>query len=436
MRSLRSLTRVLVLAGAVTLANALGSVTGQTNHLFAAEAGKAPVNYALTANNDFALDLYKQLSKENRGKTLFFSPYSVFSALAMAVEGARGTTAEEMGKVLCFPTDVRNLKDAAQLIPWRTAMIHTGMAALNERLNARNQPYELRVANALWGEQSHPFLPAYVRMIHKCYRTGGLFPVDFHGNPEAARHQINAWVEEQTAQKIKDLVPQGAITDLTRMVLTNAIYFKGDWDSQFKKDQTREGDFMVSATEKVKAPLMRKSDIYQYADDGSVQVLELPYKGRELSMLVLLPKGAGGLPKLEKSLTGKKLGDLRSKLQSELVDAAVPKFNLETAYGLEDTLKALGMKAAFLQGTANFSGIDGLDDLSLSAVIHKAFVEVNEQGTEAAAATATMMLGGSAAPVKPIQFRADHPFVFIICDRQDGTILFLGRMMNPTSTAP
>jgi serpin B len=489
--------RVLLLAGVVTLANAQGSVTGQANHLLAAETGNAPVNGAVTANSDFAVDLYHQLSKENSGQNLFFSPYSVSSALAMAAEGARGQTALEMGEVLRFPAAARRIGGDAQLIPWNTSLLHTGMAELNARLEKAQKPvpqeitdkiaelrkqieatnaradairvahqgasqegewyrqwaeefnksaklsielnkvlshldqYEVHVANALWGEKTQSFQQSYLETIQKFYQ-GGLFPADFKSDPEAARLGINAWVEKQTHNKIKDLLGPGSVDDQTRLVLTNAIYFLGNWTSQFDSTSTSDQDFSVSAGEKVKAPLMHQTHEYRYWANRSLQALELPYKGGDLSMLVLLPRQADGLAAAEKSLSAARIGQVRAKLQPETVDAYLPKFKLETSYALNGPLEALGMKQAFVFGKADFSGIDGgTGYFSISQVIHKAFVDVNERGTEAAAATGVELLGADLPPTRPPVFRADHPFLFLICDNASSSILFLGRMMNP-----
>ena len=288
----------------------------------------------------------------------------------------------------------------------------------------------VHVANALWGEKTHPFLPAYVQTIHKFYKTGGLFPVDFKNNPEAARQEINAWVEKQTADKIKDLLGPGSVDESTRLVLANAIYFFGNWTNRFDPKDTRDQDFHVSGGEKARAPLMHQTHDYRYWANHSLQVLELPYKGDDFSMLVLLPRQAGGLAAVEKSLTAAKIVQLRAKLRSESIDVFLPKFKLETSYALNDSLQALGMKHAFVAGKADFAGIDGgTGYFFISQVVHKAFVDVNERGTEAAAATG---VEEKLAEDKPSAvFRADRPFLFLICDNRSGAILFLGRMMNP-----
>jgi serpin B len=255
--------------------------------------------------------------------------------------------------------------------------------------------------------------------------------VNFAQQSEAARAEINAWIEKQTAEKNKELIPAGAIDNSTSLVLTNAIYFKGDWVVPFKKELTRDEDFTVSATQKVKVPLMQQKRHYSYMEDDLLQAVELPYKGDGLSMMVLLPKKPDGLPELEKSLSAAKIGEVRSKYAFREVVLFLPKFKLDASFSLGESLQTMGMKLAF-GGGADFSGMDGRHDLSISAVIHKAFVDVDETGTEAAAATGVVM-AKSARPSQdpPPVFRADHPFVFVICDRQAGTILFLGRMTNP-----
>ncbi len=251
------------------------------------------------------------------------------------------------------------------------------------------------------------------------------------------RQEINAWIEEQTAQKIKDLIPRGQLDARTKLVLTNAVYFKGDWASAFQAGQTHDADFAVAAQQKVTVPLMHKKETYPYAEVASLQVLELPYKGDELSMLVLLPRTPDGLPELEKALSATKIAALRAELRRQEVDVYLPKFKLDASFSLNGALKVLGMKLAFSDTEADFSAMDGRKDLCVSTALHKAYVDVNEAGTEAAAATAIGVRAMAARmPSKPIPvFRADHPFVFIIGDKRDGSMLFLGRMANPKAAA-
>jgi serpin B len=404
-------TQILALASVATLAVVLDS----TN----ASASQPLLNPVVVANSQFAVDLYRELAKESQDKNLFFSPTSISVALAMTAAGGRSQTEAEMTQVLHL----------TGILPQAHAEYHK----LLDRWNAdgKDRGYQLRVANRLWGQKGFHFLPAYLDLTQGQYGAE-LGVVDF-GQSETARKEINAWVEKQTANKIQDLIPTGALDALTRLVLTNAIYFKGAWANPFKKEQTRDEDFALSGGRKVKTPLMHQTQTYRYAEDNTLQALELPYKGNELAMLVLLPKMPDGLAALEQSLSAQQIVDLRAKLRPQKVNAYLPRFKLETSFALKGTLTALGMKTPF-SPAADFSGMDGEKDLYLSAVIHKAFVDVNEEGTEAAAATGAIMALRSARIERPpVEFRADHPFVFMICDKRDGGILFLGRMTNPTA---
>ncbi|MDH3582905.1 MAG: serpin family protein, partial [Phycisphaerae bacterium] len=293
------------------------------------------------------------------------------------------------------------------------------------------QVVELAVANALWGEKTMPFKPAFLAAMNRHYGAG-LFPSDFTGNAEAERKRINQWVEKQTRDKIKDVLPRGVIDNMTRLVLTNAIYFKGDWQTQFKESMTRPQPFNTGEGKSVQVPLMfLPRGRFPYHQNKDVQLLELPYRGEDLSMLVLLPtKSPGGLAGLEKKLSSKQLAGWIAGARRQPVNVFLPRFKLETQYDLKPPLKALGMKDAFVYGRADFTGLSESEKLYISAVLHKAFVEVNEEGTEAAAATAVVVATKSAKPRIPT-FRADRPFVFLIRDRSSGSILFLGRVTNP-----
>jgi serpin B len=264
-------------------------------------------------------------------------------------------------------------------------------------------------------------------LVEKEYKSKISF-ADFVGDAEAERNTINSWVEEQTNGKITDIIPKGVLDALTRMVLVNAIYFKGDWTSQFKEYNTQEQEFYVTAEETVKAKTMYQTGKFRLAEDADTQALEMLYKGNKLSMLVLLPKQKDGISKLEETLTAEKLSGLVTTLRKTMVEVTFPKFKVETRYELIPPFTSLGMKDAFADA-ADFSGMDGTRNLNISAILHKAFVEVDEKGTEAAAATAvgvTLM----SAPSYP-RFNADHPFLFLIRDNATGSILFMGRMVNP-----
>jgi serpin B len=381
-----------------------------------ADRGAAPpedVSAVVKGNNEFAFDLYGRL--RGREGNLFFSPESIATALGMAHAGARGDTADEMAKALHFPLDQGKLSAA-----------HA--ALLRERNGGgRQRGYELSVVNALWGQRGHGFGADFLKLLRKDYGAG-LQEVDFKGDAEGARRQINAWVEKQTRDKIKDVIGEGGLSTDSRLVLTNAIYFKGDWDSRFQKVLTRDGPFRLSAAEQVQVPMMHQTKKFGYFDGGSFQALEMPYVGKELAMVVLLPKEADGLAELEKSLTADALAGWTSRLAEENVQVALPRFKTSSAFSLKDTLSDMGMKRAF-EESADFSGMGGQERLCLSAVVHKAYVDVNEEGTEAAAATA---VGVHTVSWEGYLFIADHPFVFLIRDTRDGGILFLGRVVNPT----
>ena len=369
-------------------------------------------------DNQFAVDLYAQLDREQQGKNLFFSPTSISVALAMTAAGAHGTTQAEMVKVLRIDADM--------------VRAHAHNHRLLEQWNAvgEKRAYQLRVANRLWGQKGFPVQPEFLALTRQQYGAEMLL-LDF-AQAVAASQEINLWVEKQTNNKIKDLIPPESLDAMTRLVLTNAVYFKGDWVQPFDKQNTREEDFTISAQAKVKVPLMHQQTQMGYAEEESFQVLELPYAGRELSMVVLLPKKVDGLPELEKTLTVDKLTSLLSKLHVCEVNASLPKFKLETSFGLNPTLEAMGMKRAFTR-EADFSGISGSEALYISAVLHKAYVDVNEEGTEAAAATGVVMMAMSARLPEPIPvFRADHPFLFLIRDTKAGSILFMGRLVKPS----
>jgi serpin B len=372
---------------------------------------------AVAGNTTFAFDLYSQLRSQEGN--LFLSPYSISTALAMAYGGARGETAAQMAKAMHF--------DLAQ------EKLHPAFAALESGLNAVQQKgqVKLAVANSLWPHKGHVFLPAYLDLCRINYGVA-ITPLDFAGAAEPARQTINAWVEDKTNRKIQDLIKPDTLNAVTRLVLVNAIYFKGNWSGQFDKQLTKAGPFHVFAGKTVETPMMQATKEFRYAESPEAQVLELPYAGNDLSMLVLLPRDASNLAALEQSLSPDKLYAWIRSLRSREVQLWLPKFKTSSEFSLNQTLTALGMTDAFT-GRADFSGMDGTNDLFISALIHKAFVEVNEEGTEAAAATAVVMeTKGIHIPEEPVVFRADHPFLFLIRDNRTGSILFLGRIVDPT----
>ncbi|MGD0518998.1 MAG: serpin family protein [Thermoguttaceae bacterium] len=366
-------------------------------------------------NNALAFDLYAKLRTENEGN-LFLSPYSISTALAMTYAGAKGKTAAEMAEVLRFTVPQEQL--------------HPAFAALAAKLHGdvKKEGYQLRIANRLWGQVGYHFLPKFLQATRDYYGAE-LAQVDFAQDTEAARHTINTWVAENTEEKIKDLIAKGVLNPLTRLVLTNAIYFKGDWQSKFEAKATKDAPFLLTPQEKVNVPMMHQMGMFHYGVVDEVQVLELPYVGKDLSMFVLLPKEVDGLADLEKNLSAKNLSIWISGLREQEVTVLLPRFKMISGFRLEQVLGSMGMPQAF-SGEADFAGMTGKRELSISAVIHKAFIDVNEEGTEAAAATAVVMARPSPPKQNPT-FRADHPFLFLIRDNRSGSILFLGRMANP-----
>jgi len=371
----------------------------------------APV---VSANTAFATDLYAKLKSENGN--LFFSPYSISTALAMTFAGARGDTAQQMADVLHFTLPQDRLNPA--------------FAELEAELEAiqKKGKVQLSVANSLWPQKGYPFLPEYIGLLKRYYGTT-VTPLDYAGDTEAARKTINDWVEQKTNRKITDLIKPGMLGALTRLVLANAVYFKGNWASQFDPKQTQDGQFLVATNTHVKCKMMHREATYPFAEIPDLKVLELPYAGDDLSMIVLLPQKMDGIGALESEFTAAKLAGWMKPLRRQEVEVALPKFKLTCAFSLKRTLTAMGMTDAFIE-KADFSGMDGRKNwLYLSAVLHKAFVDVNEEGTEAAAATAEFVEVG--AELVPPTFVADHPFVFLIRDKRTGSILFLGRVTDP-----
>jgi len=370
------------------------------------------------ANNAFAADLYAKLIVEAKGN-LFFSPNSIETALAMTYAGARGKTAEQMATVLHLPP--------------KGEAIHQDLGAFTQGLNAEKtaegkpRGYQLAVANALWGQKGERFLPAFLDLL-KIHYGAGLSEVDFAGNTEGARQTINAWVEKETRDKIKELIKRGILGRDTVLVLTNAIYFKGDWAAKFKKEATKDAPFHLAADKTVDVPMMNRSGDYGYAEEEGFKALKLPYAGDELAMIILLPKKVDGLGTIEKSLTADNLGRWCSKFQTQKVKVSMPKFKTTAEFELAKTLADMGMPYAF--HAADFSGMTGTKDLFISHVIHKAFADVNEEGTEAAAATAVIVPRNGGSHEMQV-FRADHPFLFLIRHEASGAILFMGRMANP-----
>lgn len=372
----------------------------------------------IEGGNAFGLSLYQVLRQEDGN--LFYSPFSISLALAMAYAGARGQTEQEMAQALGF-----NLPQA-QLHPAFNALL----LDLDRRAReAADEAFQMSIANSIWGQRDYPFLQEYLDVLARNYGAG-MHLVDFMGAPEEARRTINDWVSEETERRIQDLIPEGSIDTLTRLVLANAIYFKAAWSEQFVEADTRPQDFHLPDGSVVSAPMMHQSATFRYGESQGVQAVELPYVGDQVAMLILMPQ-SGDFESFESSLTPDVLQSLIASMEPRRLDLGMPKFDIRSSFGLVPALSQLGMSTAF-GADADFSGIDGSHDLYISDVVHQAFVSVDEAGTEAAAATA-VIIGVTSLPVSPFELTLDRPFVFLLRDLRTGAILFVGRLVNPAS---
>jgi serpin B len=375
-------------------------------------ATASSVEATVEAYNGFAFDLYGRYSAGDGN--ILFSPYSISTALSMTYEGARGETADEMEAVFGF------LENPSERLP--------SVARIYNTLNDADREYALHTVNALWVQQGYPVVEDYVDAIVGYY--GGDFnALDFVAEPDESRVTINDWVEERTNDRIKDLFPSGSIDADVRLVLTNAIYFKGDWLMEFDEEATGEEEFHVSPTKTVTVDMMRLGgETFNYAETDELQILELPYTGEDVSMLVVVPK-EGCMGEVEAQLSADRLGEWVELMEGTAVNVYLPRFTFETKYFMKEDLAEMGMPKAFTDA-ADFSGMNAEDQLFIDKVIHQAFIEVNEKGTEAAAATGVSVKLTAAAPEET--FRADRPFVFFIRDMDTGVIMFMGRVTDPS----
>lgn len=384
------------------------------------DVGEADLALLIDGNTAFAFDLYRAL-REKDGN-LFYSPHSISVALAMTYAGARGETAEQMADTLKFLLEQDRLHPAFN---W----LDVELASRGEGAEGKDgEGFRLNIVNAIWGQKDYSFLTEFLDVLAENYGAG-LRILDFMTEPEKSRVTINEWVSDQTEDRIKDLIPQGAIDALTRLVLTNAIYFNAAWAYPFDKDVTANGLFYLLDGGQVTVPMMRQTEAFGYTEGEGYQAVELLYDGDELSMVVLLP-ASGDLQAFEEGLQAQKVSEIISGLQPSQVALTMPKFEFDSEFSLKDTLTEMGMPIAF-SGAADFSGMTGARDLLISEVLHKAFVSVDEAGTEAAAATAVIMRE-TAMPDQPIEVTIDRPFIFLIRDIETGAILFVGRVMNPS----
>ncbi|MGH2571071.1 MAG: serpin family protein [bacterium] len=381
---------------------------------------RADAASVVQSGNRFAVDLYARLAPEPGN--LFFSPFSVSTALAMTHAGARAVTAEEMARVLHFSLE--------------PASLHPAYSALIRSLDTGSGlgGYRLNVANRLWGQTGYGFLEPFLAITRGDYGAE-LAQLDFVAAPEPARAEINGWVEERTEGKIVDLFPPGTIGELTRLVLVNAIYFKGSWADRFDEADTRSNPFHLSASASVDVPTMSQTGEFARARVEDVDVLELPYQGGDVSMVILLPAAVDGLASLEARLTFENLTAWLAAVdgvEPRDVEVSLPRFRTRSSFLLNDVLASMGMPAAFDPFAADFSGMNGRRDLFVSVVVHQGFVEVSEEGTEAAAATGVVEALGYITSAPPA-FRVDHPFLFLIRDNLTGSVLFLGRIVDPSA---
>ena len=368
-------------------------------------------------NTAFALQLYGKL-RSTEGN-LVLSPYSISSALAMTYAGARGETAQQMEQALHFEQSKTDL--------------HALFGRLDKALKAAQGSNELNIANSLWPQKKYPFRQEFLNLLKKDYGAT-VTPLNYEREAEQARVTINQWVDDKTRHKIAEIIGPGVLDESTRMVLVNAIYFKGTWATPFPESATQPDKFYAKPDTTITVPFMHKRGQFRYGENDQLQLLALPYVGRQLEMVILLPRSRDGIGQLENGLTAASLSAWTSGMRNQQVDVALPKFKMSSGFNLAKALAALGVKDAFDSERADFSGMDGRSHwLYLSAVLHKAYIDVNEKGTEAAAATAVVTTFGAARPPvePPREFRADHPFLFLIRDSTTGSILFMGRVSHP-----
>ena len=371
-------------------------------------------------NSAFAFELYKELKE--KGGNLFYSPYGISLALAMTYAGARGETAEQMADTLQFLLEQASLHPAFNWLDAELAKRGEGAQGKD------GEGFRLNIVNAIWGQKDYEFLPDFLDVLAENYGAG-LRILDFITETEKSRLIINDWVSNQTEGRIEDLIPQGAIGELTRLVLTNAIYFNAAWEYPFDGNITADGPFYLLDGGQVSVPMMKRTESFGYTKGKGYQAVELLYDGGELSMVILLPE-AGKFEAFEEGLQAQQVDAIMNDLQDTQVTLTMPKFEFDSEFRLNDTLAEMGMPTAFSPYEADFSGMTGNRELYISAVLHKAFVAVDEAGTEAAAATAVIMPGS--APHEPtVEVTIDRPFIFLIRDIETGAILFVGRVMNP-----
>ena len=365
---------------------------------------------------DFVFAFYSEVAKENKNSNLFFSPFSISTAFSMAYEGAKENTASEMQRVFGFIPDDQERKEF--------------ISDTLERLNSKDDLYKLQIANALWIKENYPIKQEYLDTAKTSYDST-TDAVDFVTNDGI--NKINDLTSEKTQGKIQDILSPGSTDELTRMIITNAIYFKGKWGEPFEPRNTSEGTFWTDKDKSVTVPMMKiPAELFRYHETRDLQALEMHYVGGDISMLMLLPKDRDGLESVEDSMNIQKLDSIRDTMTLQPLTVKIPKFEFETKYDLIGSLESLGVHDAFDEDNANFTGMTD-EQVYLDQAVHKAFVNVNEEGTEAAAVTALVVQAQSGPPEPRHEFVADHPFMFVIQEKETGEILFIGRVMDPTA---
>ncbi|MDD5037749.1 MAG: serpin family protein [Dehalococcoidales bacterium] len=380
---------------------------------------EADLNALVDGNNAFAFNLYQVLRLKE--SNLFYSLYSISAALAMTYAGARSETEQDMAEALHFTLSPERLHPAFNSLDLQLKQRGEGAKGKDD------EGFRLNVVNAIWGQKDYEFLDEFLDILAQNYGAG-LRILDFINETEPSRLTINEWVSDQTEERIKDLVPEGAINQLTRLVLTNAIYFNAAWQHQFDEDATIDGQFHLLTNSDITVPMMRQTESFGYMEGEDYQAVELLYDGHELSMVILLPE-AGQFGPFEARLDTEFVKSIIDNLETQRVALTMPKFEYESSFGLKDALKTLGMAVAFT-ADADLSGMNGKRDLFIQDVLHKAFVSVDEAGTEAAAATA-VIVGTTSMPPEPVVMTIDRPFIFFIRDIPTGSIIFVGRVLNP-----
>jgi serpin B len=384
------------------------------------EVAQSDISSLTDGNGTFAFNLYKLLSEEEGN--LFYSPYSISAALAMTYAGARGDTEKQIADTLQFYLSQNQLHPAFNSLDQELARRGEGAEGKD------GEGFRLNIVNAIWGQQDYAFLVSFLNTLAENYGAG-LRIVDFIGETELSRITINDWVSDQTEERIKDLIPQGAINQMTRLVLTNAIYFNAAWQYPFEEDATLPGVFYLLNGDEVTVPMMEQQESFSYIKGDNYQAVELPYDGQELSMVIILPD-PGQFAAFEETIAYQKIKGIMESLERREVRLRMPKFEFDASFSLKKALTEMGMPVAFSEG-ADFSAMTGKKDLFISDVIHKAFVSVDEAGTEAAAATAVIM-ELTAMPETPLEVTLNRPFIFVIRDIETGAILFVGRVINPS----